>query len=46
MGSLNIFDIISFKKKYDLNCFIETGTGIGNSLKYVLESTKNNKFDY
>ena len=45
MGSMNIFDIESIKRNFNLSYFIETGTGIGNSLKYVLEKTNENKFD-
>jgi len=45
MGSMNIFDVNYIKNKFNINYFIETGTGIGNSLKYVLEETKENKFD-
>lgn len=44
MGELQLFDILKFKNKFDLNIFIETGTGVGHSLKYVLDITKQNKF--
>jgi len=44
MGELQIFDILSFKEEYNLNVFVETGTGNGHSLKHVLDLSKDNKF--
>ena len=42
---MNIFDINSIKTNFNLSYFVETGTGVGNSLKFVLEKTNENKFD-
>ena len=44
MGSLNIFDIATLKNQYNLDIFIETGTGLGGSLVYALEVTKEYPF--
>ena len=45
MGGINNFDINQIKNNYNLNYFVETGTGIGNSLVHALKITENNKFD-
>jgi hypothetical protein len=44
MGELQIFDVSGFKNKFNLEVFVETGTGNGHSLKHVLDVTKYNKF--
>jgi hypothetical protein len=35
MGQLRFFDIREIKERYNLDIFIETGTGLGDSLSYV-----------
>ena len=35
MGSLTRFDLASLVETYGLTCFVETGTGQGNSLQYA-----------
>jgi hypothetical protein len=44
MGELQIFDILDFKEQFNLDIFIETGTGNGHSLKHVLDITGGDKF--
>jgi hypothetical protein len=45
MGELQLFNINQIKNRYNLNVFVETGTGDGTSFLHVLNVTKNNKFD-
>jgi hypothetical protein len=44
MGELQLFDIIGLKTEYNLDIFVETGTGDGYSFKHLLDVTKDNKF--
>jgi hypothetical protein len=39
MGELQLFDILDIKNKFNLDIFIETGTGNGHSLRHVINTT-------
>jgi hypothetical protein len=39
MGELQLFDVSTLKNKFNLDVFVETGTGNGYSLRHVINTT-------
>ena len=37
MGSINVFNIKKIKEEYGFTDYVETGTGIGGCLDYVMQ---------